>query len=146
MKIKLGVQEKLYLGNLDAKRDWGHAQDYVDGMWRMLQYEKAEDFVLATGKTNTIREFCDLSFQELGIKINWKGKGENEVGLDASTGKEIILIDSNYYRPTEVDLLVGDANKAKKLLNWKPKYNLNSLVKEMINSDFKALKNQYLTS
>ena len=146
VKIKLGVQEKLYLGNLDAKRDWGHAKDYVDGMWRMLQYEKAEDFVLATGKTNTIREFCDLSFQELGIKINWKGKGENEVGLDASTGKEIILIDSNYYRPTEVDLLVGDANKAKKLLKWEPKYNLNSLVKEMINSDFKALKNQYLTS
>ena len=89
VKIKLGVQEKLYLGNLDAKRDWGHAKDYVDGMWRMLQYEKAEDFVLATGKTNTIREFCNLSFQELGIKINWKGKGENEVGLD-STGKEII--------------------------------------------------------
>ena len=146
VKIKLGVQEKLYLGNLDAKRDWGHAKDYVDGMWRMLQYEKAEDFVLATGKTNTIREFCDLSFQELGIKINWRGKGENEVGLDASTGKEIILIDSNYYRPTEVDLLVGDANKAKKLLKWEPKYNLNSLVKEMINSDFKALKNQYLTS
>ncbi len=146
VKIKLGVQEKLYLGNLDAKRDWGHAKDYVDGMWRMLQYEKAEDFVLATGKTNTIREFCDLSFQELGIKINWKGKGENEVGLDASTGKAIILIDSNYYRPTEVDLLVGDANKAKKLLNWEPNYNLNSLVKEMINSDFKALKNQYLTS
>tara|TARA_X000000368_G_scaffold292840_1_gene232836 strand:- start:795 stop:1853 length:1059 start_codon:yes stop_codon:yes gene_type:complete len=146
VKIKLGVQEKLYLGNLDAKRDWGHAKDYVDGMWRMLQYEKAEDFVLATGKTNTIREFCDLSFQELGIKINWKGKGENEVGLDASTGKEIILIDSNYYRPTEVDLLVGDANKAKKLLKWEPKYNLNSLVKEMINSDFKTLKNQYLTS
>ena len=146
VKIKLGVQEKLYLGNLDAKRDWGHAKDYVDGMWRILQYEKAEDFVLATGKTNTIREFCDLSFQELGIKINWKGKGKNEVGLDASTGKEIILIDSNYFRPTEVDLLVGDANKAKKLLKWEPKYNLNSLVKEMINSDFKALKNQYLTS
>ena len=145
VKIKLGVQEKLYLGNLDAKRDWGHAKDYVDGMWRMLQYEKAEDFVLATGKTNTIREFCNLSFQELGIKINWKGKGENEVGLD-STGKEIILIDSNYYRPTEVDLLVGDANKAKKLLNWEPQYNLNSLVKEMISSDFKALKNNKETS
>tara|TARA_Y100000991_G_scaffold23738_1_gene15246 strand:+ start:952 stop:2007 length:1056 start_codon:yes stop_codon:yes gene_type:complete len=145
VKIKLGVQEKLYLGNLDAKRDWGHAKDYVDGMWRMLQYEKAEDFVLATGKTNTIREFCDLSFQELGIKINWRGKGENEVGLD-STGKEIILIDSNYYRPTEVDLLVGDANKAKKLLNWEPQYNLNSLIKEMISSDFKALKKQYRNS
>ena len=145
VKIKLGVQEKLYLGNLDAKRDWGHAKDYVDGMWRMLQYERAEDFVLATGKTNTIREFCNLSFQELGIKINWKGKGENEVGLD-STGKEIILIDTNYYRPTEVDFLVGDANKAKKLLNWEPQYNLNLLIKEMISSDFKALKKQYRNS
>ena len=145
VKIKLGVQEKLYLGNLDAKRDWGHAKDYVDGMWRMLQHDKAEDFVLATGKTNTIREFCNLSFQELGIKINWKGKGENEVGLD-STGKEIILIDSNYYRPTEVDLLVGDANKAKKLLNWEPQYNLNSLIKEMISFDFKALKKLYINS
>ena len=146
VKIKLGVQKKLYLGNLDAKRDWGHAKDYVDGMWRMLQYENAEDFVLATGKTNTIREFCNLSFQELGIKINWKGKGENEVGLDASTGKEIILIDSNYYRPTEVDLLVGDASKAKKLLDWEPQNNLNSLIKEMINSDYKDLKNQYIAS
>ena len=145
VKIKLGLQEKLYLGNLDAKRDWGHAKDYVDGMWRMLQHDKAEDFVLATGKTNTIREFCNLSFQELGIKINWKGKGENEVGLD-STGKEIILIDSNYYRPTEVDLLVGDANKAKKLLNWEPQYNLNSLIKEMISFDFKALKKLYINS
>tara|TARA_B100001057_G_scaffold276773_1_gene277088 strand:- start:7 stop:1065 length:1059 start_codon:yes stop_codon:yes gene_type:complete len=146
VKIKLGVQKKLYLGNLDAKRDWGHAKDYVDGMWRMLQYENAEDFVLATGKTNTIREFCNLSFQELGIKINWKGKGENEVGLDASTGKEIILIDSNYYRPTEVDLLIGDASKAKKLLDWEPQNNLNSLIKEMINSDYKDLKNQYIAS
>ena len=146
VKIKLGVQKKLYLGNLDAKRDWGHAKDYVDGMWRMLQHENAEDFVLATGKTNTIREFCNLSFQELGIKINWKGKGENEVGLDASTGKEIILIDSNYYRPTEVDLLVGDASKAKKLLDWEPQNNLNSLIKEMINSDYKDLKNQYIAS
>ena len=146
VKIKLGVQKKLYLGNLDAKRDWGHAKDYVDGMWRMLQHENAEDFVLATGKTNTIREFCNLSFHELGIKINWKGKGENEVGLDASTGKEIILIDSNYYRPSEVDLLVGDASKAKKLLDWEPQNNLNSLIKEMINSDYKDLKNQYLAS
>jgi GDPmannose 4,6-dehydratase len=144
-KIKLGIQEKLYLGNLNAKRDWGHAKDYVDGMWRMLQHENPEDFVLATGKTNTIREFCKLSFQELGINIEWKGKGKNEIGLDASSGKKIIFIDPNYYRPTEVDLLVGDANKAKKLLSWDPQYNLNSLIKEMINSDFKALKTQYFS-
>ena len=144
-KIKLGIQEKLYLGNLNAKRDWGHAKDYVDGMWRMLQHENPEDFVLATGKTNTIREFCKLSFQELGINIEWKGKGKNEIGLDASSGKKIIFIDPNYYRPTEVDLLVGDANKAKKLLSWDPQYNLNSLIKEMISSDFKALKTQYFS-
>ena len=135
-KIKLGLQEKLYLGNLNAQRDWGHAKDYVEGMWRMLQYEKPEDFVLATGKTTTIREFCNLSFKELGIEIKWEGEGENEVGIDQSSNKVIISIDNNYYRPTEVDLLVGDASKAKKLLSWTPKYELESLVKEMVNADY----------
>jgi len=135
-KIKLGLQEKLYLGNLNAQRDWGHAKDYVEGMWRMLQHEKPEDFVLATGKTTTIREFCNLSFKELGIDIIWKGEGENEVGIDQSSNKVIISIDNNYYRPTEVDLLIGDASKAKKLLNWEPKYDLESLVKEMVNADY----------
>ena len=135
-KIKLGLQEKLYLGNLNAQRDWGHAKDYVEGMWRMLQHEKPEDFVLATGKTTTIREFCNLSFKELGIEINWEGEGENEVGIDQSSNKVIISIDNNYYRPTEVDLLVGDASKAKKLLSWTPKYELESLVKEMVNADY----------
>ena len=135
-KIKLGLQEKLYLGNLNAKRDWGHAKDYVEGMWRMLQHEKPEDFVLATGKTTTIREFCNLSFKELGINIKWEGEGENEVGIDQSSNKVIISIDNNYYRPTEVDLLIGDASKAKKLLNWTPKYDLESLVKEMVNADY----------
>jgi GDPmannose 4,6-dehydratase len=114
-KIKLGLQEKLYLGNLNAQRDWGHAKDYVEGMWRMLQHDKPEDFVLATGKTTTIREFCNLSFKELGIDIIWEGEGENEVGIDQSSNKVIISIDKNYYRPTEVDLLIGDASKAKKL-------------------------------
>ena len=135
-KIKLGLQEKLYLGNLDAQRDWGHAKDYVEGMWRMLQHESPEDFVLATGKTTTIREFCKLSFKELGIDLKWKGKGETEVGIDQSSNKVIISVDTNYYRPSEVDLLIGDATKAKKLLNWTPKYNLESLVKEMVNSDY----------
>jgi GDPmannose 4,6-dehydratase len=135
-KIKLGLQEKLYLGNLNAQRDWGHAKDYVEGMWRMLQHDKPEDFVLATGKTTTIREFCNLSFKELGIEIKWEGEGENEVGIDQSSNKVIISVDSNYYRPTEVDLLIGDASKAKKLLSWTPKYDLESLVKEMVNADY----------
>ena len=135
-KIKLGLQEKLYLGNLNAQRDWGHAKDYVEGMWRMLQHDKPEDFVLATGKTTTIREFCNLSFKELGINIIWEGEGENEVGIDQSSNNVIISIDKNYYRPTEVDLLIGDASKAKKLLSWTPKYDLESLVKEMVNADY----------
>jgi GDPmannose 4,6-dehydratase len=135
-KIKLGLQEKLYLGNLNAQRDWGHAKDYVEGMWRMLQHDKPEDFVLATGKTTTIREFCNLSFKELGIEIKWEGEGENEVGIDQSSNKVIISIDNNYYRPTEVDLLIGDSSKAKKLLSWTPKYDLESLVKEMVNADY----------
>ena len=139
-KIKLGLQEKLYLGNLNAQRDWGHAKDYVEGMWRMLQHEKPEDFVLATGKTTTIREFCNLSFKELGIEIKWEGEGENEVGIDQSSNKVIISIDNNYFRPTEVDLLVGDASKAKKLLSWTPKYELESLVKEMVNADYQLFQ------
>jgi GDPmannose 4,6-dehydratase len=139
-KIKLGLQEKLYLGNLDAQRDWGHAKDYVEGMWQMLQHEKPEDFVLATGKTTTIREFCNLSFKELGIDIKWDGKGVKEVGIDKSSNKVIISIDSNYYRPTEVDLLIGDASKARKLLNWNPKYDLKSLVKEMVSVDYSSFQ------
>ena len=139
-KIKLGIQEKLYLGNLDAQRAWGHAKDYVEGMLQMLQHEKPEDFVLATGKTTTIREFCNLSFKELGIDIKWDGKGVKEVGIDKSSNKVIISIDPNYYRPTEVDLLIGDASKAKKLLNWNPKYDLKSLVKEMVSVDYSSFQ------
>ena len=139
-KINLKIQEKLFLGNLDAKRDWGHAKDYVEGMWKMLQYKQPEDFVLSTGKTHTIREFCELSFNEIGVTINWKGEGINEVGIDHATGKEIIAVDSSYYRPTEVDLLVGDAKKASKLLNWTPKTNLKSIIKEMISSDLENIK------
>ena len=141
VKIHLGLQEKLYLGNLEAKRDWGHAKDYVEGMWKMLQLEKPEDFILATGKTHSIREFCEMAFNELSIKIIWKGRGSNEVGINSSNGKEIIAIDSNYFRPTEVDLLIGDSSKAKRILNWNPRYDLKLIVKEMISFDLEKIKN-----
>ena len=134
-KISVGLQEKLYIGNLNAKRDWGHAKDYVEGMWLMLQQDKPEDYVLATGITTTVRDFCFMAFSEVGISINWEGKGNQEKGIDASTGKVLVEVDPNYYRPTEVDLLIGDATKAKEHLNWQPKVNVSSLVKEMVASD-----------
>ena len=140
VKIYLGLQEKLYLGNLNAQRDWGHAKDYVDGMWRMLQHEKPEDFVLATGETFSIRDFCNMAFKELGINILWKGTGHKEVGINKSNGKEIISVDINYYRPTEVDILVGDASKAKKELGWSLKYDLKLMVKEMVESDLRGFQ------
>lgn len=136
-KIKLGLQEKLFVGNLDSKRDWGHAKDYVEGMWLMLQQKKADDFVLATGKTTPVREFIEMAFAETGIKITWKGKGVKEKGINSKTGKTIVEIDPKYFRPTEVDLLIGDATKARKILGWKPKYQLSELVKEMVASDLK---------
>ena len=134
-RISVGLQEKLYIGNLNAKRDWGHARDYVEGMWLMLQQDKPEDYVLATGITTTVRDFCFMAFSEVGISINWEGKGNQEKGIDASTGKVLVEVDPNYYRPTEVDLLIGDATKAKEQLNWQPKVNISSLVKEMVASD-----------
>jgi GDPmannose 4,6-dehydratase len=144
-KISLGLQKKVYLGNLDAERDWGHAKDYVEGMWRMLQHKEAEDFVLATGKKISVRRFVEMAFAEVGIKIEWKGKGESEKGMDASSGKTIVEIDKKYFRPAEVDLLIGDASKAKKLLGWKPKYSVDELVKEMVASDVKLFeRDKYL--
>ena len=144
-KIKLGLQEKLYLGNLDAKRDWGHAQDYVEGMWLMLQQDKPEDFVLATGETNSVRDFVNLAFQELDMKLDWQGEGVDEKGLDPETGKVVVEIDPKYFRPTEVDLLIGDASKAEKELGWKPKRTLQQLVSEMVQSDFKLFeRDKYL--
>ena len=134
-RISVGLQEKLYIGNLNAKRDWGHARDYVEGMWLMLQQDKPEDYVLATGITTTVRDFCFMAFSEVGITIDWEGKGNQEKGIDASTGKVLVEVDPNYYRPTEVDLLIGDATKAKEQLNWQPKVNISSLVKEMVASD-----------
>ena len=142
-KIKYGLQEKLYLGNLDAKRDWGFAGDYVEAMWLMLQQREPEDYVIATGETHSVREFTELAFKELGIKILWKGEGREEVGLDASTGKVLIEIDPRYYRPTEVELLIGDSSKAKEKLGWEPKVKLKELVKIMVKTDEESVQRNH---
>jgi GDPmannose 4,6-dehydratase len=139
-RIKEGIQDTLYLGYLDAKRDWGYAPEYVEGMWRMLQQDKPDDYVMATGENHTIREFCELAFKELDIYIEWKGKGINEVGIDAKSGKQIIGIDKKYYRPTEVEQLLGNASKAKLELGWEPKTSFKELVKIMILSDWDKVK------
>ena len=137
-RIKMGLQKCLYLGNLNALRDWGHAKDYVEAQWLMLQQSNPEDFVIATGKQFSVREFINLASKKLDMNIKWKGKGLNEVGyLD---GKKIIKIDPNYFRPTEVDNLLGDASKAKKKLKWKPKISFEKLVQEMIDEDLKLAK------
>jgi len=133
--IERGLQRVLYLGNLDAKRDWGHARDYVDGMWRMLQQDAPEDYVLATGETHSVRQFVELAFSEVGRKIVWKGAGVDEVGSDARTGQILVRVDPQYFRPAEVDLLVGDPSKAKKKLGWTHKTNFKDLVAEMVASD-----------
>ena len=138
-KIKLGLQDKLYLGNLDAKRDWGYAPEYCEGMWKMLQHDAPDDFVLATGETHTVREFCELAFKELDINIAWKGSNASEKGIDEKTGQALIEVDPEYYRPTEVDLLIGDASKAKKCLGWEPKTRFEELVKIMVKADFEKI-------
>ncbi len=134
-RIKHGHQENISLGNLNSKRDWGFAPEFCEGMWRMLQQDEPDDFVLATGQTHSIREFVELAFKEIGINIEWKGKNEDETGLDSKTGKVLVEVDKNYFRPTEVDLLIGDASKAKKILGWEPKVTFNELVKLMVESD-----------
>ncbi|AFV24577.1 GDP-mannose 4,6-dehydratase [Methanolobus psychrophilus R15] len=138
-KIKNGLQNKLYLGNLDAKRDWGFAGDYVEAMWLMLQQDEPDDFVIATGETHSVREFVELAFKEAGIKIEWEGKGVDEVGMDAATGDVLIEVDPRYYRPTEVDILIGNPTKAKKKLGWESKIGLQELVKMMVEEDMKDL-------
>jgi len=144
-KIHLKLQTKLFLGNLDSERDWGHAKDYVEGMWLMMQQKVADDYVLATGKKITVRKFVELAFAEVGITLKWEGKGVDEKGIDVATGNLIVEIDPRYFRPTEVELLIGDASKAKKDLGWEPKYTLEQLVKEMVESDVKLFeRDKYL--
>lgn len=134
-RIETGLEECLFLGNLDAKRDWGHARDYVEGMHKMLQIDKPDDFVLATGETRSVREFVEIAFAEVGRSIEWSGKGVEEVGVDKSSGNTVVRIDPAYFRPTEVDLLIGDASKARDKLGWKPKTTFAQLVKEMVAGD-----------
>lgn len=136
-RIKLGLDKTLFLGNLDAKRDWGFAGDYVEGMWRMLQADKPDDYVLATNETHTVREFCEIAAKYLGYDLQWKGEGVDEIGYDAKTGHELVKIDPVYFRPSEVDLLIGDYSKAKRELGWEPKVTFKSLVEMMAKSDLK---------
>jgi GDPmannose 4,6-dehydratase len=137
--IEKGLQDKLYLGNLDAKRDWGHARDYVEGMWRMLQQSKPDDYVLATGETRTVREFVEVAFAEVGRAIAWSGKGLDEKGTDTKTGKVVVEIDKRYFRPTEVDLLLGNPAKAARVLGWKHTTSFKDMVRDMVASDLKEV-------
>jgi len=134
--IKVGALDTLFIGNLYAKRDWGYAPEYVEGMWKILQHDKPDDFVLATGVSHSVKEFINLCFKILEMELYWEGEGVDEVGIEKSSGKTLVAIDPKYYRPTEVDKLIGDASKAKKKLNWEPKTNFDDLVKIMVNSDF----------
>lgn len=140
-KIKLGMQDVLELGNLDAKRDWGYAKEYVEAMWLMLQQDTPEDFVIATGETHSVREFIEAACEELDIKLKWEGSGVDEVGVDENTNREIIKINPQYFRPTEVDLLLGDATKAKEKLGWEAKIKFSELAKLMTKADFELMKN-----
>ena len=134
-RIKHGLQDKVFLGNLDAKRDWGFAGDYVEGMWRMLQQDTPDDYVLATGRKTTVRAFAEAAFREVGIGIEWRGEGADEVGLNTETGKAIVAVDPRYFRPTEVDLLLGDPSKARRVLGWQASTPLADLVREMVETD-----------
>ena len=144
-RIKQGFQDKLYLGNLDAKRDWGYAKDYVECMWMMLQYERPEDFVIATGEMHTVREFCTLAFREAGIELRWEGEGLNERGIDVKTGRSLVEVDPKYFRPAEVEQLLGDPTKAKTLLGWNPrKTSFEELVRLMVKHDMRFTRKLYL--
>ena len=144
-RIKQGHQDKLYLGNLNALRDWGYAKDYVECMWLILQHETPEDFVIATGEYHTVREFCTLAFHEVGIELRWEGEGVDEKGIEISTGRVLVEVDPKYFRPAEVEQLLGDPTKAKTLLGWNPrKTSFEQLVKIMVEHDMKFVKKLYL--
>jgi GDPmannose 4,6-dehydratase len=152
-KIALGIQDTMYMGNLDAQRDWGHAKDYIEAMYLMLQQDTPEDFVIATGITTRVRDFIRMAFTELKIEVAFEGEGENEIGKvvacngehKVAIGQTVVSVDKNYYRPTEVDLLIGDPTKAQTKLNWKPKYDLQALVTEMVLADLKLFqRDKYL--
>lgn len=137
--IHLGVQKMLYIGNLDARRDWGHARDYVEGMWRIVQQDTPGDYVLATGEAHSVREFVELAFARVKRKVDWRGKGMDEIGIDCSTGETIVKIDSRYFRPTEVDVLLGDPSKARRVLGWKHTVSFPELINEMVTSDLETI-------
>ncbi len=138
--IKHGLQKRLYLGNMDAKRDWGYAGDYVEAMWRILQHHEPQDFAISTGETHAVREFCELAFREAGMPINWQGEGVDEVGISEDDGRVLVAVDPRYFRPTEVDMLLGDSSKAKELLGWVPKTTFGGLVKMMVKEDMEATR------
>src|ERR1700724_105470 len=140
--MELGFQDKLYLGNLDAKRDWGHARDFVEGMWLMLQQAAPDDYVLATGETHSVREFVEKAFAHVGPRIEWRGSGRDEKGLEAGTGRTLVEIDARYFRPTEVDFLCGDPSKARAKLGWSHKVSFEALVREMVDSDLDAVRSE----
>ena len=140
--IEAGLQDRLFIGNLNARRDWGHARDYVEGMWMMLQQPKADDYVLATGASHTVREFVEHAFALIGRRLRWKGEGADETGLDEASGKSLVKVDARYFRPTEVDVLIGDASKARARLGWKHRVSFDALVKEMVEEDRRELRGE----
>jgi len=143
-RVKFGMLEKLYLGNLNAKRDWGHAEDYVEAMWRILQHHEPDDFVVATGENHSVREFVDRAFKEVGIFLRWEGEGINERGIDTETARTLVEVDPRYFRPTEVDELLGDATKAREILGWSPKISFPEMVRQMVVEDLKEAEKEQL--
>jgi GDPmannose 4,6-dehydratase len=139
-RIYLGLQECLYIGNLNALRDWGHAKDFVEMQWLMLQQEAPDDYVIATGEQHSVREFIELTAKELGITIQWEGEGKSERGVNMANGKTIVAVDPMYFRPTEVETLLGDTSKARKMLGWEPKITFNKLIKDMVQADLEEAK------